>query len=150
MWAHLIHKDVGNAQLALEQALNSAPQDTLPWVSKAELMFALQRSDEVQPAMEKAEACIRYEHDRFLMGTTYHMLGDYDRALAWMGKIDIETFKGESYRPDRAERILSRLKAEIEEEQAMGILRTAADLESGELADLIKHTLNTSVASADT
>lgn len=142
MWAHLISGDPGAAEIALDHAMKAAPQETLPWLSKAELLFALDRHDEVGPALYRAEAYVRSQHDRYLMGATHHILGNYDEALEWIKKVDVEKFKAESYRPDRSERILSRLKSEIEEEKEMGSGRTPKELESGELADLIKRMLS--------
>ena len=142
MWAHLVNGDPGYAELDLEQAQKAAPKDTLPWLSRAGLMFALQRSEEIEPALKKAESLVSLEHDRFLMAATYHLLGGYDRALDWLDKINIEKFKAEVYRSERAESILRRLKTEIEDEKEMGIQRTPEDLRSGEVAEAQKRTLS--------
>jgi tetratricopeptide (TPR) repeat protein len=149
MWAHLVKGDSGAAQLALEQAVKIAPQDTLPWMSKAELMFTLRRQDEIEPALAKAESFVRDEHDRFLMGATYHMLGDYDRALGWVEKVNKEKFKAEAYRPDRAERVLQRLEEEIKEEKELGVERTPESLQSEDGADWLKRMLGGGAKAAD-
>ncbi len=140
MWAHWFNDETGEAQLELEKAIEVDREDTRPWLSKAGLMFVLKKQGEVEPALNKAHSLVRCQYDHYLMCATYHLLGNYDSALEWYAKINIEKFKDEVYRPDRAEAILRRLKADIEQEKEEYNSRTPEDIASGDNAEALKRT----------
>jgi tetratricopeptide (TPR) repeat protein len=146
MWAHLVAGEPGDAELDVEKALRLAPDDALPWTSKAELMYALKKPEEVSAAMHRAARLIQSEHDKFLMATARHLMGDYEVAKEWADRIDIAKFRDEAYRPDRAERVLARLQIELREEIELKIARTPEELTKGQVSDLFKRLLTGSVS----
>lgn len=144
MWSYLRTGDFGKAELALDKAIRAAPEDTLPWTSKAEFSWASNRPEnDTIVALERAESLVRDQCDRYRMAATHYLLGKLDKAMISVDKIDIEKLKAEAYRPDRAEAIVIRLRTEIEDRLASGITQSPEELRvAGDSDHILKSKLS--------
>jgi len=145
MWTHVFKKDPGAAQNALDNAMRSTPDQTLPWACKAAFMHQMGRFDDVAPALEVAATKRKSEHDKYQLAITYQLIEDCRTALTWLNQIDPKEFREESLRPEWALPILDRTRTDIED----GIANPQArDLANGDYNDPIKKMLEPGKGSA--
>jgi tetratricopeptide (TPR) repeat protein len=149
MWAQYFADNTPAAEIALERAIQAAPESTLAWTSKAELMALLDRPEDSAAGLARAENYVTTQYDRVLLAGTLYMLGDLDGAASSLDQVNVEDLKSEAVRADRAESILQRLRSDIDEDRASGRRANPSDLSFNELVGQIKRKLSASRSSAE-